>query len=148
MACCQGVVTVIEATDGPQEERDMEDGETDGTHSAKNVSQSRPFCWFRWCQTLGQCYTRERRETIHYAEMARISTGVYTPQTCRKTIKTQSGNCEWEGRTMTSRSCGCASVEEGQRWISFSSHGHRCAVEIRLGGTFERQNGEKPAQRH
>ena len=44
VACCQGVVTVIEATDGPQEERDMEDGETSGTHSAKNVSQSRPFC--------------------------------------------------------------------------------------------------------
>ena len=40
IACCHGVVTVIERTDGPQEEeeRDMEDGETGGTHSAKNVS--------------------------------------------------------------------------------------------------------------
>ena len=54
IACCHGVVTVIERTDGPQEEeeRDMEDGETGGTHSAKNVSQSRPCRWFRWCQTL------------------------------------------------------------------------------------------------
>ena len=25
---------------------------------------------------------------------------------------------------MASRSCGCASVEEGQRWVSFSSHGY------------------------
>ena len=87
MACCHGVVTVIEAPEGPQEEeRDMEHGETGGTHSAKNASQSQSFCWFRWCQTLGRCCTRQRRETIHYAEMARISTGVYTPQSCRKTL--------------------------------------------------------------
>ena len=43
VACCQGVVTVIEVTDGLQEERDMEDGETGGTHSTKNVFQSRSF---------------------------------------------------------------------------------------------------------
>ena len=48
---------------------------------------------------------------------------------------------------MASRSCGCASVEEGQRWVSlFFSHGDGCAVEIRLGVAFETQNGEKPGR--
>ena len=47
---------------------------------------------------------------------------------------------------MASRSCGCASVEEGQRRISFSSHGDRCAVVICLGGAFKRQDGEKSGQ--
>ena len=45
-------------------------------------------------------------------------------------------DCQREGRTMASRSCACASVEEGQRLVSFSSHGDRCPVEIFLGGAW------------
>ena len=41
VACCQGVVTVVEAPDGPQEENDIEDAETGSTHSTQNVSQTR-----------------------------------------------------------------------------------------------------------
>ena len=75
VACCQGVVAVIEATDGSQgDENDMKDGETGSTHSAKNVFQSRSFRWFHWCQTLGRCCTCQRRETIYHAKMAGIST--------------------------------------------------------------------------
>ena len=37
VASCQGVVAVVEATDGSQEENDMKDGETGSTHSTQNV---------------------------------------------------------------------------------------------------------------
>ena len=41
--CCQGVVTVIEAPDGPQEENDMKDGETGSTHSTQTVDNPVSF---------------------------------------------------------------------------------------------------------
>ena len=66
VACCQGVVTVIEAPDGPQEENDMEDDETGSTHSTQNVSQPRSSRWFSWCHALGRCRTRRRRETVYH----------------------------------------------------------------------------------
>ena len=53
VACCHGVVTVIETPDGPQEaESYVEDGDTGGTHSAKNVSQSRSTVGFAGAKPL------------------------------------------------------------------------------------------------
>ena len=55
VACCEGVVAVIEALDRSQEEEnDMEDGETGSTHSTQNASEPRSTRWFRWCQALGR----------------------------------------------------------------------------------------------
>ena len=86
VALCQGVVTVIKVPDGPQEENDMEDGKRGSTHSTQNVSQPRSSRWFLWCQALGRCRTRQRRETVYHAKLVRISTGVYTSKTCQETF--------------------------------------------------------------
>ena len=62
-----------------KKKNDMEDGETGSTHSMQNVSQPRSSRWFRWCQALGRCRTRQRREIVYHALESQLAYTLHKP---------------------------------------------------------------------